>query len=72
LGRAIRKLLEFFHKTGMLYIYNLIPHTGNKFLKPNKVFYTKTVELRHLKNFGCVYYFRDGTQHKSNFFFTNC
>jgi len=35
-------------------------------LIPNKVFYNK-IELKHLKTFGCVYYFRDDTQHKSKF-----
>lgn len=33
------------------YIYTLIPHSGNKFLILNKVFYQKKVELKYFKNF---------------------
>ncbi len=49
------------------YIYNKIPHSGNNNLIPDEVFYNKKVNIKHLKTFGCVCYYRDQNPHKSKF-----
>jgi len=49
------------------FIYNKIPHQNNNYKKTNEVFTGKCANLKHVKVFGCVCYFKDYTQNKSKF-----
>ena len=49
------------------YIYNKIPHSGNKNLIPDKVFEDKKVSIKHLRTFGWVCYYKDFTKHNPKF-----
>ena len=43
-------------------LYNITPHKGIKNQIPNEIFYKKKVELKYLKVFGCIAYYKDYSQ----------
>jgi len=49
------------------YIYNLIPHKGINNNIPNEIYYNKKVNLKYLKTFGCLAYYKNFKQHLPKF-----
>jgi len=49
------------------YIYNKIPHQGSNNLIPDEIYTGKGVNLKYLKVFGCICYFKNYSQNKSKF-----
>ena len=45
----------------------MIPHSGNNNLIRDEVFYNEKVNIKYLRTFGCICYFRDQSPHKSKF-----
>jgi len=49
------------------YLYNITPHKGISNSIPNEKFYEKTVDLKYVKTFGCISYYKDFSQNKRKF-----
>ena len=49
------------------YIYNLIPHKSIKNRIPNEIYFNKKVNLKFLKTFGCLAYYKNFNQNKQKF-----
>jgi len=48
-------------------LYNITPHKGIENKIPNELFYDKKVDLKYIKVFGCVAYYKDFSQNKLKF-----
>ncbi|OUM59000.1 hypothetical protein PIROE2DRAFT_64052 [Piromyces sp. E2] len=48
-------------------LYNITPHKGINNRIPNEMFYHKRVDLKYIKVFGCVAYYKDFSQNKKKF-----
>ncbi len=49
------------------YIYNLVPHKSINNKIPNEIYYDKKVNLKFLKTFGCITYYKNFNQNKEKF-----
>jgi len=49
------------------YIYNLVPHSSINDQVPDEIYFNKTVNLKYLKTFGCLAYYKDFSQNKPKF-----
>ena len=49
------------------YIYNLVPHKSINNYIPNEIYYNKKVNLKYLKTFGCIAYYKNFNQNKEKF-----
>jgi len=49
------------------YIYNKVPHSGIDNKIPEEIFYNKKVNLKYIKVFGCIAYYKDYSQDKGKF-----
>ena len=48
-------------------LYNITPRKGNGNKVPNELFYHKKVDLKYIKVFGCVSYYKNFAKNKSKF-----
>jgi len=48
-------------------LYNLTPHKGLNNKIPNEIFYKKKVDLKYIKVFGCIAFYKDFSQTKMKF-----
>jgi len=46
------------------YLYNNTPHSRNNFEIPNEIFYNKLVEIKHIRTFGCITYYKNINSNK--------
>jgi len=49
------------------YLYNINPHRSIGNAIPNEVFFNKKVDLRYIKTFGCIAYYKNFSQNKGKF-----
>eukprot|EP00833_Pecoramyces_ruminatium_P006451 jgi/Orpsp1_1/1180483/evm.model.c7180000073588.1 len=47
------------------YLYNLVPHSSINNKIPNELFYNKKVNIKHIKVFGCITYYKNYNQNKT-------
>ena len=48
-------------------LYNITPHKGINNKIPNEIYYNKKVDLKYIKVFGCIAYYKDFSQNKNKF-----
>ncbi len=63
----VDKRLWDFAATYANFLYNITPHKGICNNIPNEVFYNKDVNLKYIKTFGCIAYYRNFSQNKGKF-----
>ena len=64
------KLSEYFWDFAVTYanyIYNKVPHSGIDNKIPEEIFYNKKVNLKYIKVFSCIAYYKDYSQDKGKF-----
>jgi len=49
------------------YLYNINPHRSIGNAIPNEVFFNKKVDLKYIKTFGCIAYYKNFSQNKGKF-----
>ena len=59
------QILRFFSDFCKFYIYNINIYKGISNLIPNEVFFNKTVDLKYIRTFRCVAYYKNFSQNKN-------
>ncbi len=49
------------------YIYNLVPHKSINNKIPNEIYFNNKVNLKYLRTFGCIAYYKNFNQNKEKF-----
>jgi len=48
-------------------LYNILPHKGIDNVIPNEIFFSKQVDLKYIRSFGCITYYKVFDQDKGKF-----